>query len=89
MHRWADVLRHLERTSGIVRSLSHYTTMRNRLEQYVQDLIATYEKIKNLNDFDEQTICEILFVFIDCYRTLISIQLFSFRFAKILCSNLQ
>lgn len=61
MRRWADVLKQLQMPSGIVRSLSHPTVMRNRLEQYVQDLIAMYEKIKDLDDFDEQMIRKMIY----------------------------
>uniref|UniRef100_A0A1I8EZT9 Uncharacterized protein n=2 Tax=Wuchereria bancrofti TaxID=6293 RepID=A0A1I8EZT9_WUCBA len=56
VRRWASLLKQLQTPSGIVRSLSHHSVIRNRLEQYVQDLIATYEKIKDSEDFDEQII---------------------------------
>ncbi|EFO22597.2 hypothetical protein LOAG_05888 [Loa loa] len=56
VRRWAGVLKHLQTPSGIMRSLFDRNVMQNRLEQYVQDLAATYEKIKDSDDFDEQII---------------------------------
>ncbi|KAK6104137.1 hypothetical protein QQG55_15145 [Brugia pahangi] len=56
VRRWTSLLKQLQTPSGIVRSLSQHSVMRNRLEEYVQDLIATYEKIRDSEDFDEQII---------------------------------
>ncbi|VDO30667.1 unnamed protein product [Onchocerca flexuosa] len=61
VRRWADVLKQLQTPSGIMRPQFYCAVMRNHLEKYVQDLIATYEKIKDSDDFDDQMICEIIY----------------------------
>uniref|UniRef100_A0A0R3RTX7 Helicase domino n=1 Tax=Elaeophora elaphi TaxID=1147741 RepID=A0A0R3RTX7_9BILA len=56
VRRWADVLKQLQMPPGVVRPLCYRTFLQNRVEQYVRDLVTMYEKIKDSNDFNEQTI---------------------------------
>ncbi|KAM3719256.1 Acetyl-coenzyme A synthetase [Dirofilaria immitis] len=56
VRRWADVLKQLQTPTGIMRSLSYCTIVRNHLEKYVRDLISAYEKINDSDDLNEQMI---------------------------------
>ncbi|CAG9536849.1 unnamed protein product [Cercopithifilaria johnstoni] len=60
VRRWGDVLKQLQTPSGVVRPLCYRTFVQNRVEQYVRDLVTTYEKIKDSDDFDEQIIHALL-----------------------------
>ncbi|VDK67399.1 unnamed protein product [Litomosoides sigmodontis] len=56
VRRWAEVLKQMQTPLGIMRPLCYRAFVRNRVEQYVQELVAAYEKIKDSDDFDEQII---------------------------------
>ncbi|MCP9261840.1 hypothetical protein DINM_005159 [Dirofilaria immitis] len=60
VRRWADVLKQLQTPTGIMRSLSYCTIVRNHLEKYVRDLISAYEKINDSDDLNEQMIRNLL-----------------------------